>query len=365
MKKLFLLFIFINLFQFSNAQKAANVDTFTIAGANFVATTPADWFSLSVNDSIQKDTTWNYKMWYAPDVNSNAVFAQVWIHVINNTDYVPTKKERKKFERRCKVSQRKIGNWPCYFLNYEGQKMKDCRKCKLVYQQLYSVPLNAKQSLEILFVGQGDWNKLYPLSKTYAQFAENFIRTNDQSLSTFRLINFYMPVTTYNINVGQTYSKVLIPNGFTFHDLTNGNATITGKQMTIHINALTQIKDSTAIQQKIDTNVSIVPLKTYSFLSGSAVAKLVTQRSLLANDGSWILYKFSMDIPQADAAMLEYYKCLLSEYATYTTQHQLDASNSIPAINLQDIDPRKNSKPRSEGPALNIERKKDQLPRPK
>ena len=308
------------------AQSAADVDTFTVNGAQFVATTPSDWFSVSVKDSIQKDTTWNYKMRYSPKENSSNVYAEIWIHIIGNSKIIPTKKQERQFKKKCDVSETILGNWGAYFLNYRPTPIRKCKECGMLYTQLYSIPLNFDQSMEIVFVAQGQRSSTYAVEIKFPQIASQFVKANDNSLNRFRIIDFTLPFSKDTFEVDDYNLNAIAPYGFTkFEQFSRkindpvyrqkSSYTISSQHDFIRIYVTGEIIscDSGTSLPIIDT--TLVHEQTTSFNEQTQFNTFITKRLIPVSQTKGIVVTFVIETRNIDLAWELNLKCALREYA--------------------------------------------------
>lgn len=326
------------------AQSVADVDTFRVDGVEFIATTPADWFSVSTNDGLQQDTTWNYKMRYAPKENPNNLFSEIWMHIVNRSDYTPTKKEQKQFRKECKVSVKHVGNWPGYFLDYKGKKVKGCNACPLVYTQAYSIPLNTKQNLEIVFVGQGKWSQLYPLAIQFSMFASDFVKANDPSMNAMAVINFNAPMTrdTFRLLDYTLYS--LVPTDFSGSRLRQQGGTSIVRNDLFYCIFLSAVLHNSlgpeSAEKQVDTTIAVVPVHSYG--SSETRFKMSTKRKVLTGPEKFVVITFTLEVAALDVVMLEYHKQMLSRYANRVAlENETMGIFELPTTPAPDLKPQK------------------------
>lgn len=218
-------FVILALFGFvitTHAQSSADIDTFRIDNIPFVVQGEVDWFSSMLHDSIQADTNWNYQLRYAPVSNPRNTTAIIGIQIIQNTHYVPTKKEERKFKKQCTVTEVTVDRFNGYYLFYEPQKIKGCRKCMPLFTQVYSFALNGCYVLNIVFQGQGSASSMDTLQSTFQKIANNFVIRNSNALYAFSNIDINSSYTKDTLNVQDYYINTLIPAQFTPTKRRNG-----------------------------------------------------------------------------------------------------------------------------------------------
>ena len=355
----FALLLFLLLGAGVHAQTTADVDTFMVNSSVFVVTTPTDWFSTSVNSGIQEDTTWNYKMRYSPKENPKNTYAEIWIHIINNSTTTATKKQQKEFKKNCTVTQSKLGTWSCSLLNYKGKKLKDCKKCGLLYTQVYVVPLNEKQSLEILFLGQGAWPEIYQQEIKFGQFATGFVKYNHPGMSRFRIIDFFQIARHDTFTVGEYSLSAYVPDGFSSSSDVFISAPVRGHAIptyatgtdglllnnpdagiSIHISGTSRTNADSAVSlPAVDTTITVRSYgKGYgAYYVPPTTAWLSTSRQISSTANQDIVVTFKMKIPVVDAVMLEYYKQLLRDYANLFVRDNVSATKNLKKLELPSL----------------------------
>jgi len=329
MKKAAVVFLFLTIAIASRSQTIADVDTFTVNSGQFIAITPVDWFSTLVKDSIQGDTIWNYKMRYAPKQNPKNTYAEIWLRITNNTKDTSTPKQRKEFQKNCVVKPTKLDKWPCYLLNYSPEKVKGCKKCGMLYSQVYSIPLNPTQSLELLFLAQGESSEVYSLQISFGQFAGNFVKTNERVLSTFRVINFnvQMPIDTYMVGfylLKFPYSRQF-SRGYKEQEIGLGGRTMPGSKVPdshritspngdFVLSVVGEIlsPDSAFRLTASDTIISrVISRDPYGY--GSCI-RLQTKRAITTFDNKTIVFSFEIKLQNQDPVWIAYYENILYDY---------------------------------------------------
>lgn len=311
------------------AQRTADTDTFRVDNMAFTWATPENWFSLGTRDGLQKDTTWNYKMRYAPPDNPENTMAEMWVHIVDNSaDTAPTR-QRWIFKRTYTVGQSSLNNWPCYQVKYEPERVKGCRECGSVYTEGFSVPLNQKQSLEIVFVGQGQNKEIYPLQISFALIAADFVKANHKSLCAFRVINFNAPLASDIFMVGSYIAKFPVAPDFSRgpkeSEIGSEGVTIFGNKVPDSfrmtspdglfsisvVGATVPLSDSAKIMTASDTAISLLVSRTPY---GYNWSKLKTRRAIKADSSNMIVFSFELKMPIMDAVWTTYYENILAEY---------------------------------------------------
>jgi len=338
---LFFLFVAISFFNGKvAAQVAADIDTFHVNNAMFIAQAPDKWFSTKVQSGIQPDTSWNYIAKY--ESVDGKVNAQLGIQITNNTTYTPTKKERRKFKKKCMVTETIVSGYDCFYLNYKPERIKKCNTCNPVYTRVYLIPLNSCQTMTAIFIGQGQKMNVDPLEIVFREFLEGFISGNEKGLSVFRQFDFEKGMMHDTLRVQDYYLTALVPTEYTIsrHYTLNGagySVSKTNSCETFTINVQADICDTSSTTLKTvafnpqDTGVVIINANSYS----SAWAQPVwirTKRTLPTNDGKFVILTISSRVSIYDSKMLEYYERLIREYANALQNANLKVGNSPPII---------------------------------
>lgn len=196
------------------SQTSIDIDTFRIDQIPFVVKGESNWFSSMLNDSIQSDTTWNYQMRYSPKTNPTNIYAVIGIQIINNSHYTPTKKEQRRFNKQCTVSEKYLSGRKAYYLDYNPQKVKKCNGCPPTYTKVYSVPISRDKTLNIIFFAQAHYVEILPLIETYRVFANRFVKENTNQLTSLTLMNLIAPMKLDTFHVSKYYLHSLTPVGY-------------------------------------------------------------------------------------------------------------------------------------------------------
>lgn len=356
------LLLIVSVSRIANGQSLTVPDTFYVKGLTFSMTTPHDWFSFSVNDGICQDTAWNYKMRYIPIANPENAVAEIWIRIVDNPKDSSTKKERKEFNRKCTVTQSALDAWPCYRLKYVPEKIKGCKECGRLYTQLYSVPLNKTQSLHILFLGQGKSKGVYPLQISFPEIATSFVKSNRNSLSGFRLIDFSKEMRNDTFHVGKYAVKFPVLPQFTSgpkeKEIGSGGRTLSGTRISnaheivsddFSVSVIGTIRpetDSAIALKATDTIISrVFSQDAYGY--GSCI-RLNKKCLIKTTSNELIVFSFELKIPSLalDGVWIAYYENILVEYINqFRKSNPTIKEYALYNYKLPSISPEKNPDP--------------------